>query len=243
MRSNDEIMNLIIELRKQRKMTSSELASLTGVAKSAMSRYENRTRQFPINKINEFAVALGTTPQYLLGLDSNHNEDQTIALTEIKEVSAKLELTRQHKVLSYAKTLLQEQYNQNVVSLDSYKEDRQQHNIKLQSKVSAGRGVVDLDPNCAETIAYYGKLPRHYDLAFQVDGNSMEPVFENGDIIFVEKMDEIINGALMVVTIENEAFIKKVYLENDCIRLVSLNKDYEDIRASEGIKIIGKVVF
>jgi phage repressor protein C with HTH and peptisase S24 domain len=71
----------------------------------------------------------------------------------------------------------------------------------------------------------------------------MEPVFENGDIIFVEKMDEIINGALMVVTIGNEAFIKKVYLENNCIRLVSLNKDYEDIRASEGVKIIGKVVF
>jgi phage repressor protein C with HTH and peptisase S24 domain len=56
-------------------------------------------------------------------------------------------------------------------------------------------------------------------------------------------MDEIINGALMVVTIGNEAFIKKVYLENNCIRLVSLNKDYEDIRASEGVKIIGKVVF
>lgn len=117
--------------------------------------------------------------------------------------------------------------------------------VYLQSKVSAGTGVLDLNPTYGESISYDGEIPNHYDLAFLVSGNSMEPVFEDGEIIFVEKYPSAINGALMVVQIDGEAFIKKVYLEKDNLRLVSLNQDYNDILAkgTNNIRIVGKVVF
>ncbi|MDN6424163.1 MAG: S24 family peptidase [Tetragenococcus koreensis] len=49
----------------------------------------------------------------------------------------------------------------------------------------------------------------------------------------------------MVVQIDEQAYIKKVYLENDNLRLVSLNQDYDDILADgeNNIRIVGKVVF
>ena len=79
-------MTLITNLRKQKKMTSTELAEKVGIAKSAMSRYENRTRQFPVNKISDFANALETSPEYLLGFEE---EPLSQILTKINETSAK----------------------------------------------------------------------------------------------------------------------------------------------------------
>ena len=162
----------------------------------------------------------------------------------ITSIYQELNPDRQTKVYNYAEYQLDEQnastVNDNVVSIEDY-----QNNVRLQSKVSAGTGILDLDPENAETITYTGKLPNYYDMAFLVSGNSMEPTFFDGDIIFVEKMSEVINGALMVVTIDDEAFIKKVYKSDRHLRLVSLNKEYKDIIAddSNDIRIVGKVVF
>src|SRR5699024_1357194 len=130
--------------------------------------------------------------------------------------------------------------NDNVVSMEDYKNE-----IELNGLASAGTGILDLDPEHTEIISYKGKLPNYYDFAFKVSGNSMEATFFDGDIIFVEKMNEVINGALMVLQIDDETFIKKVYKSDQHLRLVSLNKDYKDIIAdgSNDIRIVGKVVF
>lgn len=67
MRSNDEIVNIFIKARKDKGMSISELARLTGVAKSSISRYENKTRQFPLDQVSNFSKYLSLTPEYVLG--------------------------------------------------------------------------------------------------------------------------------------------------------------------------------
>ena len=49
----------------------------------------------------------------------------------------------------------------------------------------------------------------------------------------------------MVVTVDDEAFVKKVYVEEWHMKLVSLNPNYEDIIVGIGktVKVVGKVVF
>lgn len=231
------IGNKIRYYRTSKNYTQEELAKKINTKKATISNYETGYRSPQQDMLFQIANVLDISINDLFP-DTTSEKD-----TSIESIYNQLELPRQAKVYSFAEHQLKEQNNPKVQSLSEYKEKKQPQEIHLQSKVSAGRGVVDLDPNSTDTITYYGKLPKHFDMAFKVDGNSMEPVFEDGDIIFVEKMDEIINGALMVVTIEDEAFIKKVYLDDDCIRLVSLNKEYDDIRATEGINVIGKVVF
>lgn len=67
MRSNSEIVDIIISEKDKRGLSLSELARRTGIAKSAMSRYLNKTRQFPVNKAQDFADVLEISVEYLLG--------------------------------------------------------------------------------------------------------------------------------------------------------------------------------
>ena len=78
MRSNNEIINLIQDRIDEKGMSISELARQVGIAKSTMSRYFNRTREFPLNKTDDFAKALGMTPEYLLGIQKVNNIEPEI---------------------------------------------------------------------------------------------------------------------------------------------------------------------
>lgn len=68
MRSNDEVVEYVNNLRKQRGMSINELARETGLAKSSLSRYFNKTHGFPVNKVNVFAKALHVKPEEILGV-------------------------------------------------------------------------------------------------------------------------------------------------------------------------------
>ena len=67
MRNNDEIVAYVDNLRKSQNMSLNELARATGLAKSSLSRYFNKTRDFPVNKVHLFAKALHTTSENILG--------------------------------------------------------------------------------------------------------------------------------------------------------------------------------
>jgi repressor LexA len=79
MRTAEEIIAYIKTLRLKRKMSLETLASKVGVAKSTLSRYENGSRDFPINDIHLYAEALGKSTFNLLGLpeeQSNYDSKQ-----------------------------------------------------------------------------------------------------------------------------------------------------------------------
>ncbi len=58
MRTNDEIITIIKTSMKEQNMSLSELARRVGVAKSAVSRYLNLTREFPLNRAEDFGELL-----------------------------------------------------------------------------------------------------------------------------------------------------------------------------------------
>ena len=69
MKSNDEIIAYLNQLREEREMSISELSRRVGMSKSIVSQYFNGKRGFPLNHVNEFASALGTTPEEALGVE------------------------------------------------------------------------------------------------------------------------------------------------------------------------------
>lgn len=68
MNSNDEIIDILIQACFENDISQNELARRVGMAKSAISRYFNRTREFPLNRADQFAKALGLETEYLLGV-------------------------------------------------------------------------------------------------------------------------------------------------------------------------------
>lgn len=114
--------------------------------------------------------------------------------------------------------------------------------IGLYGEVSAGTGVwVSDEP--VETIKYPVPVPEH-DIALRVNGNSMEPMFHDDDVVFVKKTPEVHHGSIIIIIVNDNAYIKKLYRRDDEVRLISLNPQYEDIvlNPDDTIEIIGNVI-
>lgn len=76
------------------------------------------------------------------------------------------------------------------------------------------------------------------DFVIGVTGHSMEPTYCDGDKVYVKKMAEIPTGSIGIFVRGNECFIKELGVD----RLISHNKKYPDIPASEDIRLVGKVL-
>lgn len=115
--------------------------------------------------------------------------------------------------------------------------------IPFPGKVSAGLGVEAL-PNY-DTIAG----PDAADFALLVDGNSMEPRYHSGQIIYIKSQPTVENGQIAVVQIQSpddfepRAYLKKVKLTATTAQLISLNKTYDTITVPlDELTILGTVI-
>lgn len=107
MRNNAQIMDYLDKLKSEQNLSISEIARRVGLAKSGVSRYFNRTREFPVNKIEAFAKAFHTTPEDILGINSK--EDDMDA--RLYELMHKLDEKNKEEVLKFAQFKLFEQNN------------------------------------------------------------------------------------------------------------------------------------
>lgn len=101
MRSNSEIVDIIVSLYTEKNWSLSEFARRLGFPKSSLSRYFNKNRKFPINKVYKFAEVLGVTSEYILGINENSND--------ILDIYNQLISERKKNVFNYAKWQLNEQ--------------------------------------------------------------------------------------------------------------------------------------
>lgn len=72
----------------------------------------------------------------------------------------------------------------------------------------------------------------------------MEPDLPDGDVVLIKQSTNIEDGQVYAVEFYNQTYVKKVYLHKTYLRLVSINKKYDDIYApyEENPRIIGKIV-
>ena len=246
MRTNSQIVDIIIDLCNQKGWSLSEFARKLDLPKSSISRYFNKSRQLPINKINLFSDVLGVSSEYLLGIQtiaSDRNKTQN----ELLNVYNKLEINRQTKVYDFATEQLREQNNNNnVVDINDYiEEESDWYEVKFYGSVSAGTGLY-LDDEQVETISFGADMiPTGTDFCLKVNGDSMDPMFHDGDYVFIKRETDFRNGSIGVVIVNGDAYLKKIYITEDSIKLVSLNKKYKDITVTQDdtLKYVGTVVF
>lgn len=224
-------------LREERFMTQDDLAEKMGTTRQTISRYESgsrKTNQDVLFQLAEiFNVSINTF------FPNVENE------VEITTIYNKLEPKRQKKVYSFASEQLEEQNK--VVQINSYK-DKKYIQETLRGYLSAGTGEM-LVEDIEETINIPTEIvpEQHYDIVLKVNGDSMQPMFKDKEIVFVKKLDDysqLRSGQIGAFIIDGESYLKKAYIEDDKLRLVSLNGKYEDLlfREFNDIKVIGTVV-
>ncbi|CZQ71728.1 putative phage repressor protein [Staphylococcus aureus] len=228
------------QIMSERKISQSELSRRTGIGRNSISDYLNGKYEAKQDKVFELAKALNVNEAWLMGFDISKN--RKIENNDITTVYNQLTPPRQNNVLKYATNQLEEQNNDsdNLVDFNSYIQEKSEVDIYGCASAGIGERLYN-EPISKEFVRGY--VPAH-DIALKVNGDSMEPLFKNGQIIFIEKSHTIKDGQIGVFIINGDAYVKKVYVEDNRLTLVSLNKKYKDLHFydNESVRLVGKVI-
>ncbi|HCT0409531.1 TPA: helix-turn-helix domain-containing protein, partial [Staphylococcus pseudintermedius] len=203
------------QIMSERKISQSELSRRTGIGRNSISDYLNGKYEAKQDKVFELAKALNVNEAWLMGFDISKNREIENSITSIYD---KLTPPRQKRVLDFANEQLNEQNNK-VLHINSHNVISEE--VAVYGYASAGTGETLID-GVEFTTQYNGHIPNH-DFALQVNGDSMEPMFEDKEIIFIDKTKQINSGQIGIFVIDGEAYLKKVFINEEGIRLVSLN--------------------
>ena len=108
--------------------------------------------------------------------------------------------------------------------------------------VSAGTGQF-LDSDNYDMIEVGEDVPANADFGVKISGDSMEPRFANGQIVWVHRQQTIEHGEIGIFLYNGDAYCKKYDCQNG-LQLISYNRAYEPIQVSnhDDLRVFGKVV-
>lgn len=122
------------------------------------------------------------------------------------------------------------------------KEDVVRYNViplrRSEQPASAGRGIY-LGPEAFETIMVIeNDLTKRALFCVPVSGDSMEPLYHNGDTLIIERNECMSIGSIGVFTLNGEGFVKELGRGE----LISLNPEYDPIPYDESLIQNGEVI-
>lgn len=243
-------------LRKERNMTMQILADKSNLTKGYISMLEKGKNPqtgkeiIPsLETVQNIALAFNMDLETLLKDTESEVELPKLknisTLTLITETSVKLNHERQLNVLTYAENQLEEQENTFEIHEDFYPYEITE---KLAAASSLPNGYTYDTQNTKYTLYSDRYIDRQYDIASQVSGDSMAPTYKDGDVVLIQKGYDNVNGAIYAIDYDGKTYLKKVYLEDNQFRLVSINDKYDDILINLPVdgglyfNIVGKVV-
>lgn len=230
-----------------------ELSDLTKGYISMLEKNEHPKSKKPIvpsyDTIEKIAKGMQISTEDLIDMLDDDQEIQINATPDllskspIQSIYDQLEPNGQRKVITYAEKLRDEQekrrkakkseVSEKVVQLYGY--DYYDH------AASAGTGQY-LNDVRVERI----ELPVDVDADFviPIKGDSMEPDYHDGDLVFIQTSVDLNDGVIGVFNYNGEAYIKQLVIDTEQSYLHSLNPAYKDmpITPETDFRIIGEVV-
>lgn len=196
-----------------------------------------------VDNIFKICSALNIRPESLAeGMDFHkQNEDSS----DIVVIYNQLDVERQENVVDYATALLNEQVSMKAATvLEKYKDDDYIIDY-VEGLVAAGHGTFQEDNLHMEVRLRAEDVPESYDTIAKVAGDSMEPLIEDNDLLFIKVTSQVDINSIGIFQINGKNFVKKLKRDYDgSWYLQSLNSGYEEIHLSENddIRTIGEVV-
>lgn len=234
---------ILRDLRISKNVKQSELAEMLGITPQAYQRYEYGTSEPNGDGFIILADFYGVSADYLLG----RTDIKAMAGTSPAE-QLDVTVTEQEMIERY--TQLPEEWR--LIFLDIIKKlagvpddavlDTRPVIVFTRChrmKASAGMGFdLENDDEWREVRIYDCQEAHDADFAVEVDGDSMEPDYHDGEIVFVKLADEVPVGAVGLFIHDGKGYIKE--RGEKC--LISRNPDYPDIHGECCVvgAIIGK---
>ncbi|MFE8919347.1 LexA family protein [Staphylococcus pasteuri] len=189
--------------RKELNLTLEQVGDLVGVGKSTVRKWETGDiENMKRDKIVKLAKALRVSPSYIMGIDEEQPQLETLPVKKIPVVS----------------------------------------------KISAGLPIYS-EENLIDYI-YFATNKLNSDkeeFGLKVSGDSMDKIFQDGDIVVVEKDSIVENGQLGVVMVNGyNATVKRIRYNGEQIILIPESNNtnhYPQVYGKDDeVKVIGRVV-
>ena len=224
--------------RKSNGWSQVELAKILGVGKSTIANYEKGYRSPRQNTIFQLADVFNISVDDLFPTINAETSNDT---SPVQAIYDQLTPPRQAKALTYLEKQLMEQ-NEDKTKINEVSEVVQLYSYDYYDHpVSAGTGQY-LNDVRVERI----ELPVDVDADFviPIKGDSMEPDYQDGDLVFIQTSVDLNDGVIGVFNYNGEAYIKQLVIDEDQAYLHSLNPEYKDmpITPDTDFRIIGEVM-
>ena len=210
--------------RKELKLTQKDIADQLGISYQAYSAWERGVKEPSKEKVQRLEQILRVPKGYFTEI-------------EIVRLYNTLSNKGKNQVVEYARDLVQKEKIQQVISVSE-----NLYEYHVYEKMSAGIGASVYDDRDYD-IVYFDEELAH-DFASWVSGDSMEPKYHNGSVALIRETGFDYDGAVYAVVCNNQTYIKRVYREENGLRLVSINPKYRDIFISydEDPRVVGIIV-
>lgn len=234
----------IRELRKENGWTQYDLANMLGVSRSAVAMWELNRNEPATDMLDQLASLFGCSVDYLLERTDDPHDYENDGLDDVSPEIVRYFNGDARKIRKYMKALEQDQAQTDMEMRQPMPRNMRpisqlyQQRIPLIGKVAAGEPIYS-----PEDYDAYVDSPVKCDAALEVQGDSMIPKFEDGDLVYVRSQPDVEDGQIAVVFLDDEAVIKRVYHDKDGLTLLSDNPTYAPIRATfdeyDNIRIFG----
>jgi len=225
---------ILAQLRKENGYTQSEIAE-------HISRASGKACSFKVVSHWENGVSSPSVEQFLLLCEH-------YGVTDIQHTfrSAGAEFHNLSKLNPLGKTRAKE-YISMLCSNPLFSESESSRNVEHPRRsiklydipVAAGTGVF-LDSEHFTDLEADETVPKNAGFAVRVSGDSMEPRFVDGQVIFIREQRTIETGEIGIFALNGDSYIKKLGRGE----LISLNPRYEPIVIHEydSLHVFGKVI-
>ena len=242
----------IKEARKSKGITQTELGDLIGVAKTTVAGYE-KSREPTAAQLGAIADILDVDVTFLLQDEIKQRHDLRATPQEMETLVKKyrlldpygkeavdgvldVESRRCEEERQKQAAIPREQWEQMDAAEEIAPEDI--YSIPLYFlPMSAGTGQIAAQ-EYPEDFLLKKRPPRGTSFIARVSGNSMEPTYHDGDLVFIHATVDICPGQTGAFLMDGQLWIKE--LGNGV--LISHNPDYEPRQFTEDIRCQGLVL-
>ncbi|MCM1220453.1 MAG: LexA family transcriptional regulator [Lachnospiraceae bacterium] len=219
MYNSQEIANRIKSRTKQQGKSLKEILSTCGLGVNTVSKISNGTDILTLN-FAKIADSLDCSVDYLLGRTDlpEINKSPDYSYNNIEDIKPPMVA---ESAINYGTS--------------------NPHTIPVLGYVAAGEPILSYENALASNISENDKV----SFALIAQGDSMNPVIRNGEIIEVISQQNLETGEIGIITVNNAVTCKKFYDFDDHYELRSINPDFNTIFVPKSerttLQIIGKV--
>lgn len=210
-------------LRKKLGLNQIDLAQILDVSRSAVSMWEIGASETPRPMLEALASALQTSPAYLMGWTDDPLDYESMDFSDIDPEVARELGNDPRRMYEYRQALDrgQEQTSSEMPLPGAVRPISRLHHQRVPMIGSVAAGTPIYDP---EDVGVYVDSPVDADAAVTISGESMEPTYLDGDVVYIKCRPDVPDGAVAVVFLDDEAVIKHVYKRPTGLTLIGDNR-------------------